>query len=49
MEKLKRSTKVDFYNTDTSFDKSKLLKLSKFLYVSIDKNLLFKKTQKAFR
>ena len=43
---LNRSTKVDFYNTDTSFDKSKLLKLSKFLYSVNDKNLLFKKTQK---
>ena len=43
---LNRSTKVDFYNTDTSFDKSKLLKLSKLLYSVNDKNLLFKKTQK---
>ena len=43
---VKRSTKIDFYNTDTTFNKSKLIDLSKVLYTVKEKSLLFKKTQK---
>ena len=43
---VKRSTKIDFYNTDTTFNKSNLIDLSKVLYTVKEKSLLFKKTQK---
>ena len=43
---VKRSTKIDFYDTDTTFNKSELIKLSKALYTVKEKSLLFKKTQK---
>jgi 2-oxoglutarate dehydrogenase E1 component len=43
---LKRSTKIDFFNTDTTYDKSKLIKLAEKLYTVSNTNLLFKKTQK---
>ena len=43
---LKRSTKIDFFNTDTTYDKSKLINLAEKLYTVENKNLLFKKTQK---
>lgn len=45
-EGLPRSTKIDFFNTDTTFDKNRLIELSKYLYTVEDKNLFFKKTQK---
>ena len=45
-ESLTRSTKIDFFNTDTTFDRSKLKDLSKDLYTVDDPKLFFKKTQK---
>ena len=43
---LPRSTKIDFFTTDTTFDKNRLIELSKYLYTVEDKNLFFKKTQR---
>tara|TARA_Y100001978_G_scaffold89696_1_gene80422 strand:- start:1226 stop:2902 length:1677 start_codon:yes stop_codon:yes gene_type:complete len=45
-ESLTRSTKIDFFNTDTTFDRSKLKDLSKDIYTVDDPKLFFKKTQK---
>ena len=43
---LPRSTKIDFFTTDTTFEESRLIELSKYLYTVEDKDLFFKKTQR---
>ncbi len=45
-EGLPRSTKIDFFTTDTTFEKSRLIELSKYLYTVEDKDLFLKKTQR---
>ena len=42
----KRSNKIEFSKSSTSYDKSKLIDLSKYLYDVPDRDQLFKKTQK---